>query len=128
MGECIMTEETLEATDDCRKELKCIGLRIAYFRKLQNITQATLAEKLSINKKYLSHIESGSANKAMSLPLLIRISKALNIELALLTDISDLNKNNAGKFLEEAKKAFDEMKELNSEIDKMIEEMNNFKF
>ena len=122
-----MTEEILEATDDCRKELKCIGLRIAYFRKLQNITQATLAEKLSINKKYLSHIESGSANKALSLPLLIRISKALNIELALLTDVSDLNKNNAGKFLEEAKKAFDEMKELNLEIDKMIEEMNNFK-
>ena len=122
-----MTEEILEATDDYRKELKCIGLRIAYFRKLQNITQATLAEKLSINKKYLSHIESGSANKALSLPLLIRISKALNIELALLTDVSDLNKNNAGKFLEEAKKAFDEMKELNLEIDKMIEEMNNFK-
>ena len=42
-----MTEEISESNDGYRKELKCIGLRIAYFRKLKNITQATLAEKPS---------------------------------------------------------------------------------
>lgn len=120
-----MLEEISEPTDDCRKELKCIGLRVAYFRKLKNITQATLAERLSINKNYLSHIESGSANKAVSLPLLIRISKALDVELSLLTDLSDLNKNDVGEFVKDMKQTFEEMKQLNSELDKMLEQMNN---
>ena len=79
----------MEKIDDCLKEIQYIGLRIAYFRKLRNLTQADLAEKVSINKNYLSHIESGSAHKVLSLPLLIRISKALDVELALLVDLSD---------------------------------------
>ena len=125
MGEYIMTEEISESNEDCRKELKCIGLRVAYFRKLKNITQATLAERLSINKNYLSHIESGSANKAVSLPLLIRISKALDVDLSLLTDLSDLNKNDVGEFVKDMRQTFEEMKQLNSELDKMLEQMNN---
>ena len=121
-----MAEKTLENIDDCRKELKCIGLRISYFRKLKNITQAELAEQLAINKNYLSHIESGSANKAISLPLLIRISKALNVELSLLTDLSDLNKNELGEFVHGMRQTFEEMKELNAELDKMMEQMDDF--
>lgn len=121
-----MAEKTLENIDDCRKELKCIGLRISYFRKLKNITQAELAEQLSINKNYLSHIESGSANKAISLPLLIRISKALNVELSLLTDLSDLNKNELGEFVRGMRQTFEEMKELNAELDKMMEQINDY--
>ena len=121
-----MAEKMLETTDDFRSELKCIGLRIAYFRKLKNITQAALAELLSINKNYLSHIESGSANKAVSLPLLIRISKALDVDLSLLTDLSDLKKNELGSFVRDMRQTFEEMKELNAELDKMIEQMDNF--
>ena len=101
---------------DCREELKCIGLRIAYFRKLKKITQVQLAEKLNINKNYLSHIESDSANKAISLPLLIRLSKALGVELSVLTDF--------GEFVRDMRQMFEEMKELNSELDKMLAEMN----
>ncbi len=119
-----MTEKTPKMLDDYHNELKCIGLRIAYFRKLKNITQATLAEKLSINKKYLSHIESGSANKAVSLPLLIRISKALDVDLSLLTDLSDLKKNELSTFVRDMRQTFQEMQELNAELDKMIEQMN----
>ena len=121
-----MTEKTPKMLDDYHNELKCIGLRIAYFRKLKNITQATLAEKLSINKNYLSHIESGSANKAVSLPLLIRISKALDVDLSLLTDLSDLKKNELSTFVRDMRQTFQEMQELNSELDKMIEQMDNF--
>lgn len=121
-----MVEGTLKPNEDCRKELKCIGLRIAYFRKLKNVTQAELAEQLHINKNYLSHIESGSANKAMSLPLLIRISKALDVELSLLTDLSDLNKNELVEFVSDIRKTFEEMKQLNAELDEMLDQMNNF--
>ena len=120
-----MAEKTPESIEDCRNELKCIGLRIAYFRKLQNITQAELAERLSINKNYLSHIESGSANKAVSLPLLIRISKALGVELSLLTDLSDLNKNGMAEFVQDMKRTFTEMQELNSELDSLMRQLNN---
>ena len=121
-----MAEKIFETTDDCRKELKCIGLRISYFRKLKNITQAELTDKLSINKNYLSHIESGSANKAISLPLLIRISKALNVELSLLTDLSDLKTNELGAFVRDMRQTFEEMKELNAELDKIMEQLDNF--
>ncbi|MBQ7199213.1 MAG: helix-turn-helix transcriptional regulator [Selenomonadaceae bacterium] len=121
-----MEDKNLEVTSDCRAELKCIGLRIAYFRKLKNITQATLAERLSINKNYLSHIESGSADKAVSLPLLIRISKALDVELSLLTDISDLNQNKMNDFVKEMRQTFEEMKELNVELDKLLAEMDSY--
>ena len=121
-----MAEKISGTTDDYRSELKCIGLRIAYFRKLKNITQVALAEKLSINKNYLSHIESGSANKAVSLPLLIRISKALDVDLSLLTDLSDLKTNELGAFVRDMRQTFKEMKELNAELDKLMEQMDNF--
>lgn len=86
------------------------------------MTQAELASKLNINKNYLSHIESGSAEKVMSLPLLIRISKALDIELAVSVDLNDLtnSKNVVREQFKEMKAMFNEMKEFNAELDKMI--------
>lgn len=123
-----MAEKISETADDCRSELKCIGLRIAYFRKLKNVTQAELAEQLFINKNYLSHIESGSANKAVSLPLLIRIAKALDVELSLLTDLTDLRqeKDGVSNFVRDMKQTFEEMKELNAELDGLMRQMNHF--
>ena len=113
--------------DDLQAELKCIGFRIAYFRKLNEMTQAELAEKVHINKNYLSHIESGSANKAISLPLLIRIAKALDVNLSILTDLSDLNdpKKEIRDQLDDMKAIFNEMKEFNAELDKMMADMDN---
>ena len=118
----------LKKTDDCSAEIQYIGLRIAYFRKLKHLTQAEFANKISINKNYLSHIESGSANKVLSLPLLIKIAKALDVELALLVDLSDLDdsKNEIRQQLDEMKAMFEEMKKLNEELDKMMNDMNRF--
>ena len=113
-----------ERKETCRDELQYIGLRISYFRKMQNMTQATLAEKVHISKNYLSHIESGASNKAVSLPLLIEISKALNIELSVLVNLDDFN-NSRGNFSQqfaEMKTMFAEMKQFNEELDKMIAE------
>lgn len=111
---------------DCRAELKCIGLRIAYYRKVKNITQAELSEELHINKNYLSHIESGSADKAVSLPLLIRIAKALEVDLSLLTDMSDLSNNEMKKFVSDMRQTFEELKALNSELDEALEQIDNY--
>ena len=73
--------------EDFSAEMRCIGMRIAGFRRLRNMTQEELAFKLDINKNYLSQIENASGNKTISLPMLIRISRTLDVELALLTDI-----------------------------------------
>lgn len=124
-----MSQENLRK-ETCRDELQYIGLRIAYFRKMQNMTQAQLAEKVHISKNYLSHIESGSSNKAVSLPLLIEISKALNIALSVLVDLDDFNnsRDKARQQLDEIKIMFEEMKQLNQDLDKMMAEMDKADF
>lgn len=118
-------EENLKfGQEDCRAELQCIGLRIAYFRRLNNLTQGELAERLHINKNYLSHIESGSANKTVSLPLLIKISRALDVELAILVDLDDMHNKNFREFVKDMRDTFEELKQLNSDLDKMLEQLN----
>ncbi len=120
-----MDENLSFGHEDCRAELQCIGLRIAYFRKLNNMTQADLAERLHINKNYLSHLESGSANKAVSLPLLIKISRALDVELSVLVDLGDMHKSNLGEVVKDMRNTFEELKQLNSDLDKMMEQLND---
>lgn len=90
------------------------------------MTQAQLAEKVHINKNYLSHIESGSSNKAVSLPLLIEISKALDIPLSVLVDLEDFDqsRDKIRQQFDEIKIMFEEMKQLNAELDKMMAEMD----
>lgn len=120
-----MDENLSFGHEDCRAELQCIGLRIAYFRKLNNMTQADLAERLHINKNYLSHLESGSANKAVSLPLLIKISRALDVELSVLVDLGDMHNSNLGEVVKDMRNTFEELKQLNSDLDKMMEQLND---
>jgi len=124
-----MCEEN-EIRDDCFKEICRIGLRIAYFRKVRNMTQAELAEKVNINKNYLSHIECGNANKSISLPLLIRISKVLNVKLAVLVDLDDwsddVEKTSEAVVVQELRQMFDEMCQMNAELDKTMAKMDEW--
>ena len=118
----------MEKDERCLEDIRRIGLRIGYFRKVRNIKQADLADRLHINKNYLSQIESGSANKALSLPLLIRIARALDVELATLIDMKDLNaeKEETIRQIEELKLMFDEVQKMNDVLDKMLIGINNF--
>ena len=109
--------------EDFHEELRIIGMRIAAFRKMRNMTQTALADRLNINKNYLSHIENASAGKTVSLPMLIRISRALNVELALLTDVDDLHKVDFKNYLSDMRQTFEEMKKLNDDLDKMLEQL-----
>jgi len=120
-----MPQENLRK-ETCRDELQYIGLRISYFRKMQNMTQAQLADKVHISKNYLSHIESGSSNKAVSLPLLIEISKALDIPLSVLVDLDDFNssREKIKQQFDEMKIMFEEMKKFNEDLDKIMAEMD----
>ena len=56
-----------------------IGLKIAYYRKLNGLTQEQLAEKISKNPKYLSNIETPSVIQPVSLKTLFSIADCLGI-------------------------------------------------
>lgn len=58
---------------------KQLGSRIRHFRKLNNLTQEMLSERIGIENSTLGHIETGKNLPSTSrLPL---IAKALNIEV-----------------------------------------------
>ena len=61
------------------QEYKRIGLKIAYYRKLQGYTQEKLADKLGVATSYIGQIESPGMYKPISLTTLLRIAQALDV-------------------------------------------------
>ena len=59
-------------------EFRMVGLKIAYYRKANNLTQEQLAEKLGTSTSYIGSIES-KMFKPISLTTLFRIAKALDV-------------------------------------------------
>lgn len=68
---------------------KQIGRKIAYYRRLKNLTQAELAQKINISTSYLSKIECGNYPKSVSVSVLMAIAGGLDIELYLLLKFDD---------------------------------------
>ena len=64
--------------NEFKLEYKQIGLKIAYYRKMQNLTQEQLAERLGVAVSYIGQIEAPGIYKPISLTTLLRIAKALN--------------------------------------------------
>lgn len=60
---------------------KQIGCRIAYFRKLCNLTQIELADKIGMSSGYLSKIECGNYQKSISLSMLMNIADGLGVDV-----------------------------------------------
>lgn len=75
-------EMLLEFIEDYKK----IGLNVAYYRKLNGMTQEDLAEKLDVHTSFLGQIEAPNIEKAISMDTLFRIAKALDIPPAKLLD------------------------------------------
>ena len=63
---------------------KNIGLRIAYYRKKKDLTQAALAQKIGMSASYLGQIERGNRGNSFSLEILYQIADALEIDVNLL--------------------------------------------
>lgn len=61
-----------------------IGAKIRYYRQLKGTNQTEFAAQLSISSQYLSKIEN--SKRIPSLPVLLSIAEALEIELAELLD------------------------------------------
>lgn len=64
-----------------------LGIRIAYLRKLQMLSQEGLAEKAGISAGYLAQIEAPGVVQPPSLNTLFAIADALDVSLShLFTD------------------------------------------
>ena len=66
-----------------------IGLKIAYYRKLNGLTQEQLAEKVNISTNHLSKLERPSLVAPVSLKTLFAIADALKIPPAKLLEFED---------------------------------------
>ena len=66
-----------------------IGLRIAYYRKLQGMTQEELAEACGLSVGYMSQLEAPGSYFCPSLKTLFVIAEVLGTTVSKLTDIED---------------------------------------
>ncbi len=57
-----------------------IGLKIAYYRKLNGLTQENLAEKIGISPGYLSQVETPSFIQPISLKMLFALADVFRIQ------------------------------------------------
>ena len=65
--------------DQFQGEFKQLGLKIAYYRKLRNLTQEALAEKIDRSAAFIGHVEAPNIKKSVSLSTLFAIAKALDV-------------------------------------------------
>lgn len=68
---------------------KQIGRKIAYYRRLRNLTQEELARRVNISISTLGKIECGRYNNNLSLSMLMNIADGLNIDLVLLVTFDE---------------------------------------
>ncbi|MBQ3225928.1 MAG: helix-turn-helix transcriptional regulator [Clostridia bacterium] len=66
-----------------------VGLKIAYYRKLQGMTQEELAEACGLSAGYISQLEGPNSYFCPSLKTLFIIAEVLNTTAAKLIDIDD---------------------------------------
>lgn len=66
-----------------------IGLNIAYYRKLNGISQLQLAEQIGMSRTHISNIEAPNMPTAISLEALLDIADALNVPAQKLLDFHE---------------------------------------
>lgn len=66
-----------------------IGLKIAYYRKLQGMTQEELAEACGLSVGYVSQLEAPGSYFCPSVKTLFIIAEVLGTTVSKLTDIED---------------------------------------
>ena len=65
--------------DEFKDYYKMIGLKVAYYRKLNGMTQEQLTEHMGVGTSFIGQIEAVNISKAISMDTLFRISKALDV-------------------------------------------------
>ena len=65
-----------------KQQYKMIGLNIAYYRKLNGLTQLQLAEQINISRTHMSNIEAPNMPTSISLDTLFDIADVLEIPVS----------------------------------------------
>lgn len=81
-----MMEKKRNNTRENASRYRKMGLQIAYYRKLNNLTQEQLAEMLNVSPGYISQVESQSKTQPISMDLLFNIADVLEIQPKQLLD------------------------------------------
>ena len=71
---------------------KQIGNKVAYYRKMRNLTQDELADRVNISVSSLSKLERGKYNNNIPLSMLIMIAEGLRIDVSLLVTFDEREK------------------------------------
>lgn len=66
-----------------------IGAKVAYYRTIQQMTQAELAEKVHMSPSSIGRIERGKYNSGVPISTLLDIAGGLGVELASLVTFSE---------------------------------------
>ncbi len=69
-----------------------IGAKIAYYRRLRQMTQAELAGKVNLSKSSIGRIERGKYNKGIPHSTLLDIAEGLDVNLSSLTTFTEEEK------------------------------------
>ena len=69
-----------------------VRTNIKKYRKMANLTQQELADKIDVSMHYISQIESANPNKYFTLVVIGRIADTLNIDIRNLFDDVDTMK------------------------------------
>lgn len=76
---------------------KQLGLNIAYYRKMRNLSQMALAEAVNLSRTHISNIEAPNMKTSISLESLFDIAHVLNVPIKELFNFrieEDLNHRN----------------------------------
>ena len=71
---------------------KQIGNKVAYYRKMRNLTQDELADRANISVSSLSKLERGKYNNNIPLSMIIMIAEGLRIDVSLLVTFDEREK------------------------------------
>lgn len=72
-----------------KKQYRQLGLTIAYYRKMNGMTQLQLAEAINVSRTHLSNIEAPNMPTSVSLDLLFDISDVLEIPISKLFEFRE---------------------------------------
>lgn len=73
---------------DHAKEYKMIGNRIAYFRRVKELTQRDVADTLDVDESHISKIERAAVG--LSIDMLLDIAQAIGVLAYKLLDFRDM--------------------------------------
>lgn len=63
-----------------RDKINQLGIAIAFLRKMRDMTQEQLSEKVGISRTFLSSIEAPGTSRSFSLEVLYAIADALDVK------------------------------------------------